>query len=49
MCQAWSISFITLSVFSVFPVLYLGGIFKWNYAADFAFIALGSFFVFHKW
>src|SRR5882762_3934908 len=40
---------ITLSVFSVFSVLYLGEKFKWNYAAGFAFIVLGSFFVFHKW
>ena len=40
---------ITLSVFSVFSVLYLGEKFKWNYAAGFAFIAAGSFFVFHKW
>lgn len=37
------------SVFSVFSVLYLGEKFKWNYAAGFAFIVLGSFFVFHKW
>ena len=40
---------ITLSVFSVFSVLYLGEKFKWNYAAGFAFIVLGGFFVFHKW
>jgi uncharacterized protein len=40
---------ITLSVFSVFSVLYLGEKFKWNYAAGFAFIVLGAFFVFHKW
>jgi uncharacterized protein (DUF486 family) len=40
---------ITLSVFSVFSVSYLGEKFEWNYAAGFAFIALGSFFVFHKW
>jgi uncharacterized protein (DUF486 family) len=40
---------ITLSVFSVFSVLYLGEKSKWNCAAGFAFIALGSFFVFHKW
>jgi uncharacterized protein (DUF486 family) len=39
---------ITLSVFSVFSVLYLGEKFKWNYAAGFAFIVLGAFFVFHK-
>jgi uncharacterized protein (DUF486 family) len=40
---------ITLSVFSVFSVMYLGEKFKWNYATGFAFIVLGSFFVFHKW
>ena len=40
---------ITLSVFSVFSVLYLGEKFKWNYAVGFAFIVLGAFFVFHKW
>jgi uncharacterized protein (DUF486 family) len=40
---------ITLPVFSVFSVLYLGEKFKWNYAAGFAFIVLGSFFVFHNW
>lgn len=33
---------ITLSVFSVFSVLYLGEKFKWNYAAGFAFIVLGA-------
>jgi uncharacterized protein (DUF486 family) len=40
---------ITLTVFSVFSVLYLGDKFKWNYAAGFAFVAIGSFFIFHKW
>jgi uncharacterized protein len=39
---------ITLSVFSVFSVVYLGEKFRWNYAAGFAFIVLGSFFVFHS-
>src|SRR5260370_24044063 len=39
---------ITLSVFSVFSVAYLGERFRWNYAAGFAFIVLGAFFVFHK-
>ena len=37
---------ITLSVFSVFSVLYLGQQFTLNYAVGFAFIALGAFFVF---
>ena len=40
---------ITLIVFSVFSVLYLGDKFKWNYATGFAFVAIGSFFIFHKW
>jgi uncharacterized protein (DUF486 family) len=40
---------ITLSVFSVFSVLYLGEKLKWNYAAGFGCIALAVFFVFHKW
>jgi hypothetical protein len=40
---------ITLSVFSVFSVLYLDEKIKWNYAAGFACIALAVFFVFHKW
>src|SRR5258706_7634673 len=40
---------ITLSVFSVFSITYLGERFRWNYAAGFACIVLGAFFVFHKW
>jgi uncharacterized protein len=40
---------ITLSVFSVFSITYLGERFQWNYAVGFAFIVLGAFFVFHKW
>ena len=40
---------ITLSVFSVFSITYLGVRFRWNYAAGFACIVLGAFFVFHKW
>ena len=40
---------ITLSVFSVFSVLYLGEKLKWNYVAGFGCIALAVFFVFHKW
>src|SRR5438045_9041908 len=40
---------ITLAVFSVFSVLYLGEKLKWNYAAGFGCIALAVFFVFHKW
>jgi uncharacterized protein (DUF486 family) len=40
---------ITLSVFSVFSITYLGERFRWNYAAGFACIVLGAFFVFHQW
>jgi uncharacterized protein (DUF486 family) len=40
---------ITLSVFSVFSIVYLGEKLRWNYAAGFACIVLGAFFVFHKW
>ena len=40
---------ITLSVFSVFSVFYLGEKLRWNYAAGFACIVLGVFFVFYKW
>jgi uncharacterized protein len=40
---------ITLSVFSIFSIVYLGEKLRWNYAAGFACIVLGAFFVFHKW
>lgn len=40
---------ITLSVFSIFSITYLGEPLKWNYVAGFAFIAVGAFFVFHQW
>ena len=40
---------ITLTVFSVFSILYLGEKFKWNYGAGFACIVFGAFFIFHKW
>ena len=40
---------ITLSVFSVFSILYLGEPMKWNYGVGFAFIVLAAFFIFHKW
>jgi len=40
---------ITLSVFSVFSITYLGESMKWNYAVGFAFITLAAFFIFHKW
>lgn len=40
---------ITLAVFAVFSVFYLKEPLTWNYALGFAFIALGAFFIFHKW
>ncbi len=40
---------ITLSVFSIFSITYLGEPMKWNYAVGFAFITLAAFFIFHKW
>ena len=40
---------ITLSVFSIFSITYLGESFKWNYAIGFACISLGAFFIFHRW
>jgi uncharacterized protein (DUF486 family) len=40
---------ITLTVFAVFSVTYLGEKLKWNYGAGAACLVLGVFFVFHKW
>lgn len=40
---------ITLTVFAVFSFLYLKEPLGWNHALGFAFIALGAFFIFHKW
>jgi len=40
---------ITLTVFAVFSVFYLKEPLHWNHALGFAFIAMGSFFIFHKW
>jgi len=40
---------ITLSVFAVFSVYYLREPLGWNHAIGFAFIALGAWFIFHKW
>lgn len=39
---------ITLSVFVLFSVFYLGEAFHWKQAVGFAFIALGAFFIFTK-
>ena len=40
---------ITLTVFAVFSVTYLGEPLRWNHALGFAFIATGAFFIFHRW
>ena len=40
---------ITLSVFAVFSVLYLKEPLSWNHLVGFGFIAVGGFFIFHKW
>jgi uncharacterized protein (DUF486 family) len=40
---------ITLLVFAVFSVLYLGEELKWNYLVGFLCIIAAVFFVFHQW
>ncbi len=40
---------ITLSVFAVFSVLYLKEPLAWNHLLGFGFIAVGGFFIFHRW
>ena len=40
---------ITLTVFSVFSILYLGEEFKWNYLVGFALIVAAVFVIFKKW
>ena len=40
---------ITLSIFPVFSVFYLGDKFKWNFGVGFALIVAAAFFIFHKW
>ena len=40
---------ITLSVFSIFSWLYLGEKLTWQHGVGFGFIALGAWFIFHKW
>lgn len=40
---------ITLSVFAIFSVLYLKEPLSWNHLIGFGFIAVGAFFIFHKW
>ncbi len=40
---------ITLITFAVFSTLYLKEPLGWNHAIGFCFIALGAWFIFHKW
>jgi uncharacterized protein (DUF486 family) len=40
---------ITLTVFVIFSVWYLKEPLAWNHLVGFGFIALGAFFVFHRW
>ncbi|HEX8764947.1 MAG TPA: DMT family protein [Candidatus Acidoferrum sp.] len=40
---------ITLSIFPVFSIFYLGDRFTWNYGVGFAFMVAAAFFIFHKW
>ena len=40
---------ITLAVFCVFSITYLGEPIKWNYLVGFGFIAVGATFVFKPW
>ena len=40
---------ITLLVFTVFSIYYLGEPLKWNHMIGFCLIILAVFFIFHKW
>ncbi len=40
---------ITLTVFAVFSVVYLGEALRWTHFAGFGFIALGAWFIFAPW
>ena len=40
---------LSLSVFMVFSVLYLGEPLKWNYVVGFAMICGAAFVIFHEW
>jgi uncharacterized protein (DUF486 family) len=40
---------ITLSIFPVFSLLYLGERLKWNTGVGFVLIVGAAFFIFHKW
>jgi uncharacterized protein len=40
---------ITLVIFSVFSIFYLGEQIRWNYIVGFFFIICAAFFIFKKW
>lgn len=40
---------LSVSVFMIFSVLYLGEPFKWNYVAGFALMVLATFVIFKDW
>jgi uncharacterized protein len=40
---------ITLIVFAIFSVVYLGEALRWNHLIGFAFLVCGAFFIFAKW
>jgi uncharacterized protein len=40
---------ITISVFAVFAVLYLGESIRWNHVAALGCLVLAAFFTFHRW
>ncbi len=40
---------ITVSIFAVFSVFYLGDTLRWNHVMAFACVAAAGFFAFHKW
>ena len=40
---------ITLAVFAIFSVTYLGEAIRWNQVVAFGFLSLAAFFTFHKW
>ncbi len=40
---------LTLTVFAAFSVLYLREPLTWNHLVGFGFVALGAFFIFHRW
>jgi uncharacterized protein (DUF486 family) len=40
---------ITVAVFAVFSVTYLGAAIRWNHIVAFGCLAMGAFFAFHDW